>query len=222
MYLNKDKKSCKDVFHAFMLQNATYSGYIELPNTNVAVDIPNKLVAFSKIYQSDDYDCWVHFYEHDYIIERIWHNPEKYLPQLKKFNGVILPDFSLYRDMPLVLQYYNIYRSRVIGCWLSDNQISIIPNIRFGDNRTVNIACLGISTGSVISVGTHGSIKNKADRTILESGIQDIISIIHPSTLIVYGCVTNAIVNTCNSSGTNLVIFKSDFALSHSKESEVK
>lgn len=29
-----------------------------------------------------------------------------------RFNGVILPDFSLFRDMPLVMQMYNILRSR--------------------------------------------------------------------------------------------------------------
>ena len=77
-----------------------------------------------------------HFFEDDYLFERLWRNPKIYLPILKQYNGVILPDFSLYRDMPLVMQLWNIYRSRAIGCWLQSNGIKVIPDVRFGDERT--------------------------------------------------------------------------------------
>ena len=62
------------------------------------------MIAFSKAISSKDYEQWVHFYEDDHLFERLWNNPRKYLPILERFQGVILPDFSLYRDMPLVMQ----------------------------------------------------------------------------------------------------------------------
>ena len=80
-----------------------------------------KLIAFSKAIRSTDFDTWIHFYEDDVAFERIWNTPNKYLPIIKKFKGVITPDFSVYRDMPLVMQQWNIYRSRAIGLMLYHN-----------------------------------------------------------------------------------------------------
>ena len=142
--INSQRKSCKDVFNAFLVTMATYAGIFEFPCIEATFDIPNKLIAFSKCIPCKDYNQWVHFYEDDYQFERLWRNPKKYLDILKRYNGVILPDFSLYRDMPLVMQLWNIYRSRAIGCWLQANGIKVIPNIRFGDRRTYRICCDGI------------------------------------------------------------------------------
>lgn len=73
------------------------------------------------------------------------------------FRGVISPDFSLYRDMPLVMQQWNIYRNRAIGSWLQMNGVNVIPNVRFGDKRTYDICCEGIDSGSIIAIGSHSN-----------------------------------------------------------------
>ena len=62
------------------------------------------MIPFSKAMSTKDFDQWVHFYEYDYKFAAIWDNPRKYLSRIKKFRGVITLDFSLYRDMPLVMQ----------------------------------------------------------------------------------------------------------------------
>lgn len=109
-------------------------------------------------------DLLFQIYEDDYRFERIWRNPRQYLNVLKRYNGVILPDFSLYRDMPLVMQLWNIYRSRAIGFWLQLNGIKVIVNIRFADKRTYRYCCDGVAKHCVIALGTHGTLKNKEDR----------------------------------------------------------
>lgn len=76
--------------------------------------------------------------------ERLWNQPNKYLPILKKYAGVISPDFSVYRDMPLVIQQWNIYRSRAVGHWLQENGIPVITNVRGSDNRTYELCCTGV------------------------------------------------------------------------------
>ena len=156
--INSQRKSCIDVFNAFLVAFATYAGLFEFPIIKPTYDIPNRLIAFSKAISCKDYDQWVHFYEDDHLFERIWRNPQKYLDILKKYNGVILPDFSLYRDMPFAMQIWNIYRSRAIGHWLQSNGIKVIPNIRYGDRRTYKICCDGISKNCVIAIGSHGTI----------------------------------------------------------------
>ena len=124
---NSTRKGCKDVFHAFLVKNATYSGAFEIPNVPPSQCIPDKLIPFSKCIRSNEYDSWVHFYEDDACFERIWNTPNKYLPILQKFKGVITPDFSLYRDMPLAMQIWNTYRGKAIGNWLFENGVKVIP-----------------------------------------------------------------------------------------------
>lgn len=220
--LNMNKKCCKDVFNAFMVDKAFYTNDFEIPCIEKVTDVPNRLIPFSKINQSNDKDCWIHFYEHDYIIERIWKYPQKYLDLLKEYNGVILPDFSLYRDMPIIYQCFNIYRSRAVGRWLLDNGIKCIANIRFGDDRTLGIACSGIPEGSTVAIGSHGAMKNKEDRLIIESGIEGILNQINPQNLIIYGTINDRIKTQCKHNRTNLIVFESDFSLSRRKEREVK
>ena len=117
-----------DVFHAYLVENADYNGYIELPVIRTSNLIPNRVVTFSKAMSKAwrDFDCWVMFYEHDVKFERLWNNPDKYLKKLKRFNGVLSPDFSLYRNMPLVMQMWNTYRGRALASWLQSNGAEVI------------------------------------------------------------------------------------------------
>lgn len=91
------------------MRNADYDGYIEIPCIRATNSLPNRVLTFSKAISKSnkDYDCWVVFYEDDYEFERLWNNPRAYLEKLSKFNGVISPDYSLYRNMPLVMQQWN-------------------------------------------------------------------------------------------------------------------
>ena len=214
--LNKDKKSCKDDFNSFMLSDADYAGDIEIPIVKGVDIVPSRLVSFSKIKSSNDYGAFVHFYEHDYIINRILKNPLKYLPELKKFAGVITPDFSLYRDMPLYMQISNIGESRKVGRWLQDNGINVIVNIRYGDERTYKTSCIGAPHNSTIAIGTHGTMKNRFDREILENGLPYVFKKLHPKNLVVYGTASKKIVSYCNEYHVNLCLFESEFALTHS------
>ena len=106
-----------------------------------------------------DFDQWVHFYEYDYKFAAIWNNPCKYHSNLKKFRGVITPDFSLYRDMPLVMQQWNTYRGKALGHWRQSMGMNVLPNVRFADERSFSFCCDGVPKRSIICIGSHGNIK---------------------------------------------------------------
>ena len=114
--MNYDNRDTYDVFNAFLLKNADYEGYIELPALKTSEHLPEKVVTFSKAMSAsfNNFDCWVVFYEHDRAFARLWNNPNKYLNKLKKFKGIISPDFSVYRNMPLVMQMWNIFKGRAL------------------------------------------------------------------------------------------------------------
>ena len=212
--INSQRKSCKDVFNAFLVSLATYAGVFEFPKIKPIHDIPNRLIAFSKAISCKDYDQWVHFFEDDFLFERLWRNPAKYLELLKKYKGVILPDFSLYRDMPLAMQIWNIYRSRAIGHWLQVNGVKVIPNIRFGDRRTYRICCDGIERYSVIAIGTHGTLKHKDDRELFLAGLEVVVNRLKPSAIVVYGSAPDKYFKKYADAGIRIVQFDSDYATS--------
>lgn len=213
--LNCQRKGCKDVWNASLISGAYYSGLFEFPIIQPTYWIPNRLIAFSAAVSSRDFDQWVHFYEDDYLFERLWRNPDRYLPILKRFNGVILPDFSVYRDMPFVMQLWNIYRSRVIGCWLQMNGIKVIVNIRYGDFRTYHCCCNGIAQGCTIAIGSHGTLKATEDRYCFIKGLAIVVDRLRPSAIVVYGTAPDEIFGKYHDAGIRIVQFDSSFAIAH-------
>lgn len=218
---NSARRNCRDVFKSFLVRYAEYAGVFEFPVIRSTKSIPNRLIPFSKAISSKDYDQWVHFYEDDYLFEKLWNNPLKYLETLKKFNGVILPDYSLYRDMPFVMQLWNIYRSRAIGSWLQRNGVVVIPNMRYGDKRTYKFCCDGIYKGGTIAVGTHGTLKIKEDRRIFIEGLAVVVKTVHPSAIVIYGSAPDEIFGLYRNQGINIIHFESEFGKAMKQRLEV-
>ncbi len=210
--INSTRNGCKDVFKAFLVEKASYQGELEIPIIEPQeFDEPKKLILFSKSFRTDDYDQWICFYEDDSSFEKLWNNPRKYLDHLKRFKGVISPDFSLYRDMPLVMQQWNTYRGKAIGYWLQNNGIKVIPNIRWGDERTYPFCCLGVIKHSPIAIGSHGCAKINAEKKYLVEGLKLVVNELAPSTIIVYGPVIDEVKNLCISKNINILNYSSDW-----------
>ena len=162
----------------------------------------------------NDFDCWVMFYEHDVNFERLWHNPKQYLAKLKKFKGIISPDFSLYRNMPLCMQMWNTYRGRAIAVWLQNNGVEIIPNVRFNDERTYEFCFDGIEKFKTVAVGTHGCIKNRIDKDYFKDGLAEMVRRLSPRTIIVYGAAPDDIFKKYRDASINIMPFESEFSKS--------
>ena len=189
-------KTKYDVFKAWMVEDSRLDGIWEMP----LIHKPNfddyenfEFIPFDKLNQKLGFNYWVHFYIFDVYFERIWNNPKQYLKMLKKYKGVISPDFSIYRDMPLAMQVWNTYRNRAIGSWLQNNGIQVVPNVRWGDERSYEFCFSGIERGSVVAVGAHGNIKTYDNRINFENGLIHMIKAIRPEKVIVYGSVCKSI-----------------------------
>ena len=217
--VNSTRNGCKDVFHAFLVENATYAGDLEIPRIAPEDSLPMELIRFSKAVsmKEGNPNAWVHFYEDDAAFERMWNDPRKYLPILKRFRGVITPDFSLYRDMPLVMQYWNIYRSRAIGHWIQENEIPVIVNVRYGDERTYATSCLGVPGSCAIAVGSHGCLKLLRDRELFINGLDYTVGQLHPKAIVVYGASPESVFGKYKTAGIQVLQFDSDFAIAHRK-----
>ena len=212
--INSARSGCKDVFHSYLVSTAHYAGELELPIIAPEYIIPKRLIPFSKALSCSDNDQWVHFYEDDAAFERVWNRPRTYLHILKRYQGVITPDFSIYRDMPLVMQQWNTYRGRALGHWWQDNGIRVIPNVRTGDQRTYSFCCDGLPISSTIAVGSHGCIKIRQERDFFLQGLLYVINRLRPGTIIIYGTAPFDVRSCCESHGTKIAQFDSTFSVS--------
>ena len=215
--INSTRSGCKDVFRAFMVRNATYEGELEIPCIAPETGLPEKLISFSKAVSGTDSDAWVHFYEDDVSFERLWNKPFKYLPILKRYKGAIAPDFSLYRDMPLVMQYWNIYRSHAVAVWLQSEGIPVIPNVRWGDERTYDVCCCGVPKRSAIAIGSHGCIKLLQERELFVRGLEIVIKTLDPKTIVIYGTAPDTVFGKYKDAGIGILRFDSDYMVAHRK-----
>ncbi len=217
--MNSEKLNNNDVFRAFLVQNADYDGRIELPCFHTSDKLPNRLIPFSKAMErtNTDFDRWVMFYEHDKKFERLWNKPRAYLDKLKRFRGIISPDFSLYRNMPLVMQEWNTYRGRALAHWLQENGIEVIPNVRFNDERTYEFCFDGIERNKTIAVGTHGCIKRIEDRELFKLGLRETVERLSPKNIIVYGAAPDDIFGEYKKLCINITVFEREFSMSRKK-----
>ena len=149
-----EKRQRADVFKSGFVTDAYFSPVYEFPWLRRTWHKPNKAIPFDKATKSTRFDHWIHFYIHDKQFECVWNNPKQYLNLLSRFGGIITPDFSLYRELPLAMQIWNTYRNRA------------------GDERTYSFAFEGIEQGGTVAVSTNGCIQKNLTVIILQRAWQ--------------------------------------------------
>ncbi len=126
----------------------------------------------------------IHFFIHDYKFECVYENAEYSLEKLKQYYAVCSPDFSLYMDMPLLLQMYNTFKNRWCGAYWQSKGLNVIPTISWSDEKSFEFCFDGIEKNSVVAVSVHGNHKCK-DEFLL--GYKKMLEVINPRAIICYG-----------------------------------
>lgn len=211
------RRRTSDCWNARLLQNACYSTTEELPLFNCSDAIPNDVLSFKYISSRADTSKWIHFFGDDNRIEAVWDSPELWAENLKRFPGVISPDFSVCRDMPIKQQEYNIYRNRVLAHWFDQNGIPVIPNVRWADKRSYDTAFDGLPQNGTFCVSTCGTLSHQSDRDCFTQGLAELMKTLHPATLLVYGSMPTAVFSVYQTKGVRLIQYASDTAKAHKR-----
>ena len=147
----------------------------------------NSPIGFNYVLSTKETDRAVHMFLDDYQIERLWGNPENYVERLMEFYCVFTPDFSLYSDMPIAMQIWNTYRSRLVGQIMQDYGITVIPTVSWGLPETFEFCFDGIEEGSICVVSTIGVKRDEAATQMWREGMDEMIKRIKPSAIWCYG-----------------------------------
>lgn len=216
-----------DGFNPELADGARFEGVFELPiiESMKEIIVPKYLVPFSERNKArHPSETFVMFYEHDDKFAEVIRNPSKYVDEFARFAGIISPDNSLYRDMPLACQICNIYRNRLIGGYFQRHGIPVIGNCRWGDSRTYSsntfgepISFIGLPTENIISVGTYGCIQSKSDKEQFKNGLSAMISYLSPAIIIVYGAMPDSVFGGFKDKVT-FINFKDWTSIRHGKD----
>ena len=200
--MNTKKKLIDDGFRAELVETAYFDGIMEIPSIAKPdkIIIPKGMVPYSCIDRSDGKDQFLCFYEHDAKFADCLASIDDHLGRMKEFSGIVSPDCSLYIDMPLCLQITNVYLNRAYGYYLQSKGHYVVPNIRWGDERTYTtvelpekVAFLGVAKQSIVSIGTYGQVRRKEDKRYFREGLIAMLETLEPEVVLVYGPKTKQV-----------------------------
>lgn len=224
----KNRILINDGFNSELAKEARFDGLFQFPVIEPfnSLVYPKYLVPFSERNKiTNPKDAFVVFYEHDDKFVDIVRNPEKYIDDLARFAGVISPDNSVYRDIPLAVQIANIYRNRLIGSFLQRHGIPVIANIRWGDERTYYpdlfgeaIAFSSAPKHSIVAVDCYGCIRGADNKEHFINGFLSMLDELKPEAVIVYGKLPDDVF-VLLSARVKIVMYSDWTSVKHGKES---
>ncbi|NYI26286.1 DUF4417 domain-containing protein [Aeriscardovia aeriphila] len=215
---NGAQKLNQHIFQPQIWNGISCSAQYKIPRIYASDVIPQAMIPFSIALNPHchEYNAFVCFYEDDYKFERFWKTPERYLPRLRQFAGVISPDFSTYQGMPIPFQEFNILRNYALGAWLQQIQgFRVICNVRTGDSEIIPLALDAAPQHSVISIGAHGNLKPKDNRDPFFIGLTCAIEKLEPSAILIYGTDCYDVFSLVQSSGIPLYFYPPRQQLAH-------
>lgn len=198
-------------FMNILLEGATltepYGFPALLPNSNMPM--PTKLIAFDKSRKTPEKkEGYVHFYLEDHrFISRLF-DAESQLERFKNYDGVIGPDPSIYLGLKPYLAKSSVFFNRLYTSYFQRNGINTVFNVRFGGPDTYDFCFSGIPEGSVIAIGTHGTMRYGELKETMLKGINEAIARIKPKRLLIYGTIPKEIVERHKE--VEFLIFPSD------------
>lgn len=163
------------------------AGFYQMPVIEKTDHEPEALMTFNYALNTDDFKKGICFYIDDYQFERLWNEPHKYMERLAMFDCCLTPDFSLYTDMPIAMQVWNTYRSRLIGQIMQDYGITVIPTLSWSNKDSYKFCFDGIEPGGTVSVSTVGVMNSKDAKEIWRKGMDEAIKRVQPTLILAYG-----------------------------------
>lgn len=185
-----------------LVRGATFDGVLEIPHINApnAIIRPDGFTPFTQRHRAPTGNEALSFFEFDVKFSDALAHPGRYIDVAQSFAVFIPPDCSLYRDMPLVLQAANVYRSRAIGCFHQRHCANVYPLIRWGDERTYTdsvlpepVAFLGVEKHSPVAVSTYGCIRGTENRKHFKAGLEAMVDYLKPSLVLVHGSMPTSV-----------------------------
>jgi hypothetical protein len=126
----------------------------------------------------------IHFFTYDWNFEAAYAKPEATLEKLDQYYVLLTPEFSTYKDMPLVLQAYSTFKNRWCGAFWQRHGMKVIPTIAWGTPASYEFCFDGVEQGGIVAVSTYAREDNEKG---FMHGYNKMLDAIKPSAIVCYG-----------------------------------
>lgn len=176
------------ILHHRLCQNLSFTGKYQMPVIrSVTCPIPDEIAVYYRTSMRHSAGCASHFYTSDTRIERVWKYPNMVLSELLNEEAWIIgPDFSVYADLLLPQQMWNIFRNKLIVAWWQYNGVKVIPNVSW-INYDYECSFDGWPRNSVIAVNSTGVGTSSRCKAMWIAGYREMIKRLHPQCILRYG-----------------------------------
>jgi hypothetical protein len=160
-----------------------------IPDLPAVMHKPARLVAYDDRWacrEPEPGDA-VHWFLDDYRFETIWSKPERPLTRLQRVGMALTPDFSLWLEMPRIMQMWQTYRARWCGAWMLAHGIDVIPTVSWSTSDSYRYCFAGIATGSVVAISTVGVMRDRGALRLFGEGYAAMLEAVRPSAVLCYG-----------------------------------
>lgn len=151
------------------------------------IKLPNDMVAFDEAFTKKKTNCIVHFFTDDRRFLRIFRNPKKYLPFLKKCAAVIEPDLSQYINMPYALRQVHAWLNRALAAWLQMQGVKIIQNITWSLKDSYEYSLQGRAKNTIVAVNCTGILGTDFSKYLWKQGYKNVVLPLNPTKILRYG-----------------------------------
>jgi hypothetical protein len=154
----------------------------------------------------------VHFFLDDYRFEAVWSKPERGLSRTCSVGAALTPDFSVWSNMPMVMQLWQTYRARWCGAWMLHHGVQVIPTVSWAGPESYPFAFAGITPGSVVAVSSVGTVRDPGASRLFLAGYRAMLERLTPRTVLHCGTPTEQVRAATRESGAELRVYPTRWA----------
>ena len=128
----------------------------------------------------------VGFYTFDYKFDMFWSEPAQYTGKLINAGliGAIMPNFSMYEDMPKIMRMWQRFRSLWVGRYLQEAGIRILPDIQLSE-ADGELCWIGVPVGVPVAIQFHTKLGDEGWRKEKDF-LKETLAYLKPPRIFVY------------------------------------
>lgn len=181
--------TANDVMKEFLIYGAelTDMGFPKLPAVQAyPVDTIDFRSGLNRSFKGH-HNTTCNFYIDDTKFISLENNVDKYINYLKLFQCVLGVDFTIDTQMPLIMQFFNKYRSMALDWYLTLNGITVIPNVNIIPYEGREWLLEGLPIHSTVCCSTNGRVRSKRAREEFCEGFYEMCERLEPTRVVVVG-----------------------------------
>ncbi|MGN1354521.1 MAG: DUF4417 domain-containing protein [Alloprevotella sp.] len=189
--MSRNYRKMYELNNMHLLENVPLSAINQFPSLKAYTGRydwdDDAFVRFSHRRSSRKTGCVVHCFEYDYNFERFWTHMGNVIYELKDFEAVFTPDFTMFVDAPEPHNKWQLFKSRLCGARMQIAGYNVIPTITYADASSLNWCLEGLAPNGVYGISATGLKDCSAKLRLFLYAIRKIEEVLSPVMVFAYG-----------------------------------